>query len=220
MGRLFIGEREVKLAADLTRELMEDVCGEEIILYPISEARSDVHPVYDESIDKVSEHPIRVNAFVDWGTQDVRTGKLATETVRQVEVYLFKRDLTGRNIDVFEGDFFSYGSHFFEIVSLTNPDLGFGQIEAQVTTKLVGREAREGQFRAKLNGRRLQHEFDVPRLPFAQQRGFEKNVEGDTGSKRELREDGVLEEPLTGPKEVSERGGSSSGDPRHSFYDE
>ena len=51
-----------------------------------------------------------------------------------------------------------------------------------------------------------------------QQRGFEENKLGKTGDIRQLRENGVLDAPITGPKEVSPKG-----DPDRvgsSFYDE
>ena len=53
---------------------------------------------------------------------------------------------------------------------------------------------------------------------FVQQRGFDKNRLGETGDIRQLRENGVLDKPISGPKEVSPKG-----DPRNvgsSFYDE
>ena len=59
---------------------------------------------------------------------------------------------------------------------------------------------------------------DAVQDTFVQQRGFKKNKLGETGDIRQLRENGALDEPITGPKEVSPRG-----DPRKvgsSFYDE
>ena len=51
---------------------------------------------------------------------------------------------------------------------------------------------------------------------FIQQRGYSKNKNGETGDVRALRKKGVLENPLSGPQEVSQNGdetGSGS-----SFY--
>jgi len=40
---------------------------------------------------------------------------------------------------------------------------------------------------------------------FVQQRGFEKNKEGVTGDVRELQKNKKLEEPISGPHEVSDK---------------
>jgi hypothetical protein len=59
---------------------------------------------------------------------------------------------------------------------------------------------------------------DAVQDTFVQQRGFEKNRLGETGDIRQLRENGVLDNPISGPKEVSPKG-----EPRgvgSSFYDE
>ncbi len=57
---------------------------------------------------------------------------------------------------------------------------------------------------------------DAVQETFVQQRGFDKNKLGETGDIRQLRENGVLDKPISGPKEVSPKG-----DPRgvgSSFY--
>ena len=59
---------------------------------------------------------------------------------------------------------------------------------------------------------------DAVQETFVQQRGFKKNKNGDTGDVRELRKLGVLDEPITGPKEVSGRGDSTN--VGSAFYDE
>jgi len=59
---------------------------------------------------------------------------------------------------------------------------------------------------------------DAVQETFIQQRGFENNRDGPTADRRNLREKGVLDEPISGPSEVSRRG--ISGKTGSSFYDE
>ena len=47
---------------------------------------------------------------------------------------------------------------------------------------------------------------DAVQETFVQQRGYEKNRLGVTEDVRDLQKNGVLDKPLTGPKEVSPRG--------------
>lgn len=214
MSRLFIGQREIDFASDLTKELITDVCGERIVLYQISEVKSKVHQVYDEAIEKVFDGPVEVGCLVDWGTHDVKTGLGAHEEVRTLKVYIHLRDLLDRKISVSTGDYFSYGSRFFEIVARRETQLAFGQVETTIGLELVGREAREGQFRSALLGR-LPETTESERLDFVQQRGLEENAEGRTNDVRELQRRGTLSVPIGGPREVSSRG-SDAGE--KSFY--
>ena len=59
---------------------------------------------------------------------------------------------------------------------------------------------------------------DAVQDTFVQQRGFETNEQGETGDVRELQKRGVLDEPISRPKEVSERGDDTSAG--SAFYDE
>lgn len=87
--------------------------------------------------------------------------------------------------------------------------------------KLVGVKAREGLFKAPVIGPTdiSRTDPDAVQTEYHQQRGEPLDQNGDlTGDKRDLVDNGVLDKPLTGPKEVSERG-----DPQgvgSAFYDE
>ena len=58
---------------------------------------------------------------------------------------------------------------------------------------------------------------DAVQETFIQQRGFSENKQGATGDVRDLQKSGVLEAPLSGPKEVSKTGDSTGAG--SSFYD-
>jgi len=128
--------------------------------------------------------------------------------------------LLDKNITITEGDFFSYRAQFFEIVGIFTLDAVFGQGEHETGIKIVGKEARKGQFSTDIpDGSHAELDFDYSdRKPFKQERGFEE-VDGEkTGDVRELQKRNVLDAPITGPKEVSPRGTTT--DASDSFYDE
>ena len=97
----------------------------------------------------------------------------------------------------------------------------YGMPEHKDGVKLVGVKAREGLFTAPVIGPTdISHtDADAVQTEFQQQRGDSIDKNGDsTGDKRDLVDNGVLDKPLTGPKEVS-----SQGDPDKvgsAFYDE
>lgn len=221
MGRLFITPREIDFINDLNKELMKDVIGQKIYYYNISLAKSQVHDVYAESVEKIFERPVEIEALVHWEPEDVRTGKFGSEEYTRIEAFLHQRDLVDREIKVTEGDYFSYGTQFFEITSVRTSHNIYGQVEYTGGLRLVGREARKTNFLAKLNGPTDESltDADAIQKQFVQQRGFNENIIGKTGDTRALQDKGVLEAPITGPGEVSVRASSGS-NAGSSFYDE
>lgn len=221
MARLFITPREIDFISDLNKELIKDVVGQTIILYPISEVKSKVHDVYKESPNKVFEKPIRVDCLVRWEPQDIRTNEFGIEEYTTVTAFVLYRDMLDKQINISVGDFFSYGSQFFEIIGIQTTHKVYGQIEFSGGLKLIGKEARKSNFVTKLKGPTDERfsDSDAVQNTFYQQRGYDQTAEGSTGDIRYLQARGVLDAPLSGPSEVSPRG-TVSGSANSSFYDD
>ena len=94
----------------------------------------------------------------------------------------------------------------------------FGQIEHKRFITISGRQARKDQFLSKIFGPTSEEytDDDAVQDTFVQQRGFSDNRLGETGDVRALRKNGVLEDPITGPKEVSPKGDATKAG--SSFY--
>ena len=116
-----------------------------------------------------------------------------------------------KGIEILEGDFFSYGSTFFEVIKAPLSNTIFGQIEHKRFITISGRQARKDQFISKIFGPTSEEytDNDAVQDTFVQQRGYKENRLGATGDVRDLRKNGVLEEPLSGPQEVSPKGDST-----------
>jgi len=220
MGRFFITPREINFINDIAKEIVKDVIGQKIYYFPISEIKSKVHDVYEESPDKVFENPIEIDCLVKYQPQEIRTNRFGSEEYYTIEAYVQSRDLLDKGIEVLEGDFFSYGTTFFEIIKGPASDVIFGQIEHKTYITITGKQSRKGQFISKIFGPTSEDysDSDAVQEKFVQQRGAETNSEGITGDVRDLQKNGVLDAPITGPKEVS-----AKGDPQNvgsAFYDE
>lgn len=220
MGRLFLSEREINYINDLGKELVKDVVGQKIYYYSISNIKSQVHDVYEESPDKIFENPIEIDALVKYSPQDVRTNRFGSEEYYSIEAYLQARDLLDKGIDVHEGDFFSYGETFFEVIKSPRSDVIYGQIEHKTYITITGKQSRKGQFVSKVFGPTSEDysDPDAVQTTYVQQRGFEKNRLGVTGDVRDLQKNGVLDAPISGPAEVSPSGDTTGAG--SSFYDE
>ncbi len=220
MARLFITPREISFINDLAKEMIKDIAGQKIYYFSISEIKTNIHDVYEESPDKIFDTPIEIDCFVEYQAQEIRTNQFGSEEFYNIKAYIQKKDLLDKGIVINEGDFFSYGSVFFEVIKAPTSSTIFGQIENGNFITVDGRQARKRQFLSKIFGPTSQKftDPDAVQDTFVQQRGFESNRLGETGDVRELQQKGVLDKPITGPKEISKKGdktGSGS-----SFYDE
>lgn len=212
MARLFITERELDLISDLTKEIIKDVIGQKIYYYRIREELTQVHDVYEEAIEKVFDPPVELEALVEWLSPEVNTNQFGTETRGNVTVMIHQRDLLDKNVVVRQGDYFSYGSAFYEAISLIPISKIFGQVEHVTGYKISGKQAREGQVGKTPIGP-LGDEFtdsNAIQDTFEQQRGYDSNTAGKTNDTRTLQDKGVLDQPLSAPRRVIDDSKSSS----------
>ena len=220
MARLFVTPREVNFINDLTKELIKDVIGQKIYYYSISESRTKINELYDEAPEKIFESPLEIECLVDYQEPTFSTNRYGVEKTQNIEVYIQSRDLLDKQIEVNVGDFFTYGTVIFEITSVSVTKNIFGQIEHNDGIKVIGKQSRKQVFFTKVLGPTDEGltDPDAVQDTFVQQRGFETNEQGETGDVRELQKRGVLDEPISRPKEVSERGDDTSAG--SAFYDE
>lgn len=218
MARLFITPREQALISDLTKEIVKDVIGQRIYYYRVMTEVTSVHDVYEEAIDKHFDTPIEIDATVQWNPSETSTTRFGSEKVSTMNAYIHYRDLIDKDIEVKEGDYFSYGDTFFEIVTTSFISEIYGEVEYKTGVQIVGKQARKGLIDKEPIGPTDEGSGDTDAIQetFVQQRGESENSLGETGDVRALQQQGKLEGPEEGPREVSPRGDDS--DINSSFY--
>ena len=222
MSRLFVTPRELNFISDITKELIKDVCGQKVYYYPISELKTKVHEVYNESLRKVFDNPIILDCLVDTDFQkDTKIDGFGIDPQFKLEVFLQYRDLVDKNITVAIGDFFSFSDVFYEVTEKVFMRNIYGLPEHKDGVKLVGIKSRDTQFKATIIGPTdiARPEPDAVQTVFEQQRGQVTNIDGTTGDVRDLQKDTIVGPPISGAKQVSplgdqERSGTSA------FFDE
>lgn len=224
MSRLFITPREINFISDITKELIKDVCGQRVYYYSVSEDKTKTHGIYNESMDKVFDGPVMIDALVDNNIQtDTKVDIFGVDSKFKLNVFVQYRDMIEKGINISIGDFFSFSDVFYEISDIVVMRNVYGLPEHKDGMKIVGTKARAGQFNMKPIGPTdiSRPEPDAVQKTFVQQRGRAETSEGVTGDVRDLVKAGVLDPSLTGPKEVSEKGAlSDSSHHASSFYDE
>ena len=147
---LFTGQKERDLVKQVNDELIERVIGQTIVYYPISREHTNYHPVYGEAVQKTFLAPIRVQALIKWDGTTNTTDVFGVDRVQSITVEFHTRRLVAdQDLYVREGDFVQYGDNFYEIVTLANPRLLFGQPEYkfEIIAKCI--KARDSVFNAK-----------------------------------------------------------------------
>ena len=215
---------------DITKEFSKDVVGQFIVYYPISSLYTKTHKIYDESLEKIFENPIKLDVLA--GQPDIKnlTDTFGVRVDSTVEVFVQPRDLIDKGLEIFPGDYFVYGDIAYEIISALYIENIYGQVEYDRAVKLTGRQAKVGEFdhRDLLNTLSNAKDFensDVQKT-FVQQRGLSENEQGTTNDFRELRDrlgDDMADIALgEGPRKVSETEKENEATPvkNNKFYHE
>jgi hypothetical protein len=220
MARLFITQREIDFISDITKEVIKDVVGAKIRYYLVSEIKTKTHEVYDEAVKKIFDNPIIIDALVDSSYEkDTVITSAGVDKQYKAEVFVQYRDMIEKGINICIGDYFTYSDIIWEITEARSMRNIYGFAEHADGMRLVGYPARQGAIDLLIKGPTDigYSDADAVQKQFYQQRGFETNAEGITGDKRALIENGILELPESGPREVSTRADEHD---RSTFYDE
>ena len=147
---LFLGEKERNLVKQVNDEIIERVIGQTIVYYPISREHTNYHPVYGEAVQKTFLAPIKVNALVEWEGSKTNTEVFGIDRLTSITVKFHRRRLIeDQNLYVREGDFVLFGDTFYEIVTLNEAKILFGQIDHKFEILAKCIKARESLFNAK-----------------------------------------------------------------------
>lgn len=193
MARLFITSREIAFINDVTKEFIKDVVGQWIIYYPISTLKTQIHPVYDEAIEKIFENPIKLDAIVGQPEKEKNYSQFGMDNHTKLEVLIQSRDLLDKQIEIHNGDFFVYENQVFEIQDNLEMNNIFGQGEYSVAYKLTAASVRVGiidlpTFKQLIQDGKNFADSEVQK-EFEQQRGFADDLEGNnTGDFRQMRD--------------------------------
>jgi hypothetical protein len=193
MSRLFITNREIAFINDITKEYVKDIVGQFIYYYPISTLKTQIHPIYEEAVEKIFENPIKLEVLAGQPEWSASANQFGIEQTRKLEVFVQVRDLLDKGFKVEEGDYFIYGDMPYEIMTAIQINNIFGQVDHELGYKLTARLARKDQFDANFFKKQIinnnaSFEESQMQKTFEQQRGLPStDSEESTGDVREIR---------------------------------
>jgi hypothetical protein len=147
---LFAGKKERDLVKQVNDEIIERVVGQTIAYYPIDLERTYFHDLYGEAVQKTFLPPVRVNALIEYDGLKTEYGKnIGLDKTQSITIHFHKRRLTeDQDLYVREGDFVLYGDSLYEIATLEETALLYGQIDHKLEISAKCIRAREGLFDA------------------------------------------------------------------------
>lgn len=148
MSRKFVLDREIAFINAINKELIQNVVGQEVHYYAIIPDKTRANRLYNESTKKTWAAPVKLNALVSYDNPNVSSTQQGQDANYSAEIYCHTEELNERNVNPREGDFVEFGQIYFEITSVTRPQLVYGQVNNKIMTKLMCTPAREGQFSA------------------------------------------------------------------------
>jgi len=207
VARLFITPREIDLINDLNKEITKDVIGQVVYFYKTRVDLSQPHDVYDEMTERIFDNPVEIDCRVQWNSEEIKQDKFGIDVVRKMEVYIHMRDMLDRNITISEGDFLQYGTDFFEITTVKDDKVIFGQVEYKTGFVVSAVLARKGLINKTPHGPIGEEYTDenATQKVFSQQQG-----KAASGDKRQLVKDGILGDRIGEPQTVKTQKGKSS----------
>lgn len=148
--KIFFNDQEKKFQKGVSEELLERVIGQPILYYPISIEHTNFHPLYGESVNKIFLPPIRVYVLVNWEGYKTSYTNGRLDRTPTIKINFHKRRLTeDQELFTREGDYVLYFETLYEIVSLNEPRVIWGDqrqkmeieatcIKARISTMDIG----------------------------------------------------------------------------------
>ena len=146
MSRLFWGRKELNFISRISAELIQHVVRQTCYYYAVLAEQTVTDDLYNEAITKVTADPVAVNALVYYENTTDQVTALPPDSKYALDVHFHTQELVDRNLAPKMGDFIQFGDIVFEVYSVSQPQLVFGQIEQKVMTKCTCGPARKGQF--------------------------------------------------------------------------
>lgn len=146
MSRKFVTEREIAFINSITRELHQHVVDEEVMYYSIDLQQTEVHRLYNEAVKKTWLPPVKITARVLYENLNSVSNQFGIDSQFKLEVYFHRTELDERHLQPREGDYIEYGQQVYEITSVSESSLVFGQINNKLMVKCTCVPSREQQF--------------------------------------------------------------------------
>ena len=139
----FVPQKEIDLIDSMNEELIDNIVGQYVDVYKISVQDTEEN-MYGESLTKYYDRGFRVNCLILFNEPDVILDEFGTDVNSSIEMYFQRNNLSSGSLNFYpeDGDIVDWNEHYWEISSVTQPQLVMGHPGYRHQIKALANRAR------------------------------------------------------------------------------
>tara|TARA_Y100001970_G_C13707628_1_gene590282 strand:- start:153 stop:623 length:471 start_codon:yes stop_codon:yes gene_type:complete len=140
----FVPRKEVQLIDALNEELIDEIVGQTVDIYKISTDETDVN-MYGEAVnsgEKTFEKGFRVHCLINFAEPDTEFAEFGSDRNSNIEMYFHNNSLSGSDFYPEIGDIADWNGTYYELNSVTEPQLIAGNPEFSHQVKAIANRVR------------------------------------------------------------------------------
>ena len=118
----FVPQKEVDLFDALNEELIDEIIGQTVDIYKITIENTEEN-MYGESTTKYYDQGFRVNCLINYIEPEIELNDLGPDLNTSIEMYFHRTTLSEADFYPEIGDIVDWNGHYFEMNSVTEPQL-------------------------------------------------------------------------------------------------
>ena len=120
----FIPQKEFDLINSMNEELIDDIVGQSVDIYKVNIEQTDDN-IYGESSTKYYNVGFRVNCMINYNEPETTYEDGIADVNSSIDMFFQRNNLSSGSLDFFPevGDIVNWNQHFWEINSVTEPQL-------------------------------------------------------------------------------------------------
>jgi aminopeptidase-like protein len=120
----FVPQKEINLIDSMNEELIDEILGQYVDIYKISLDETDSN-IYGESSTKYYNVGFRVNCMLNYNEPETLQDEFGADNNSSINMYFQRNNLASGSLNFYPemGDIVDWNDHFWEINSVTEPQL-------------------------------------------------------------------------------------------------
>ena len=120
----FVPQKEINLIDSMNEELIDEILGQFVDVYKISLDETDSN-IYGESSTKFYNIGFRVNCMINYNEPETNQDEFGADVNSSIDMFFQRNNLSSGSLNFMPevGDVVTWNQHFWEINSVTEPQL-------------------------------------------------------------------------------------------------
>ena len=120
----FIPQKEIDIIDSMNEELIDEIVGQSVDIYKLSVENSPEN-MYGESVAKHYNIGFRVNCLIQFNEPEMTQDEFGADYNANIEMYFQRNNLASGSLNFYPeiGDIVDWNKHYWEINSVTEPQL-------------------------------------------------------------------------------------------------